>query len=198
MRGLARTLAGLGGAPRSPGGDLERVVARLRERHERNQAARPAGGARPGYEGARRVFYQRMARLNEQVALGERVAEELLPPTAGDGDDAETVALLRALQRAILRHPAAAQAAVGALVAEGRRYAQTPEGQEWARRLEGSPLLHPLRIVWQIASLGALDTPDEGPLPSAYVDGLFMAAAADDPDAVLDRLFGGGGGERDG
>jgi hypothetical protein len=144
------------------------------------------------------VFFDRMSRLAAQAEMGDRIADELLPPLpdSGEGDD-ETVAMLRALQRTILRHPAAAQSAVRALVAEGRRYAETEDGQAWRRRLEGSDLLHHLRIVWQIASLGSMEAGDDGPLPSAYLDGLFMAASSDDPDAILDRLFGGPGGEGD-
>jgi hypothetical protein len=197
-RTLAQLLRQLGGPDRGPAQGLDRLVGELRKRYERDRAARPQGGARPGYEGARRVFYDRLKRLSAQAELGERVADELLPPLAETrGADDETVAMLRALQRTILRHPAAAQAAVRALVAEGRRYAETEEGQIWRRRLEGSELLHHLRIVWQIASLGSMEARENEPMPSAYVDGLFMAASSGDPDAILDRLFGGPGGEPD-
>lgn len=111
----------------------------------------------------------------------------LHPPRDGE---APVLGALRALQRVLLAHPVAAQAAFSALAAEGRRFASTSEGEAWRERLEGSALLHHAQLVWRIASLSLLEEDPPDLLPSTYLEGFFLAAASRDPDALLDRLFG--------
>jgi len=117
-----------------------------------------------------------------------------LPRISLRNDEGEVVAALRAIQETVLRHPVAAQAAFAALVAEGRRFAETPEGARWKERLARSVLLHEARLVWRMATLSSLEEDPPDVLPSAYLDGLFLAASGD-PDRVMDRLFGGSGGD---
>lgn len=113
----------------------------------------------------------------------------------GDGDEAPMdrrgealVALLRQAQMLLLAHPAAAQAAFSALVAEGRRFAEVPEGRAWADRLASSELLQRARRVWDSTTLGMLrEEPDAG-LPSAFVEILAESARRDDLEAVLRRF----------
>jgi hypothetical protein len=118
-----------------------------------------------------------------------------LPP---DEYDLPTVALpapeqalrvLRQLQVAALKHPAAAKAAFGALVAEGRAFAQTPEGTAWRDRLAGSALLHRARLVFDFPGLSMLQSDRPDFLPSAYVDAIFMLACSDKPADLLDSMF---------
>lgn len=177
---------------------LARAVAALREMHERNlaQRRREERDAMPralsAYDAARRRFYERAERERATRDLAATVAQELLPPPPGPDD--EIGSALRGVQELVLRHPVAMRAAVGALVAEGRRFAETPEGAALRAQLERSELVRRARLVWQMAShslLSELDTGDATAeaLPTAWLDGLFSAAAGD-PDRVLDRLFG--------
>jgi hypothetical protein len=99
------------------------------------------------------------------------------------------IALLRAVQRALLKHPVAGQAVFTALVAEGRRFAGTADGGTWRERLVRSTLLQQARLVFDLATLGMLEERGDGELPSSYLDALFMAAAGGDADAILNRLF---------
>lgn len=105
----------------------------------------------------------------------------------GDGDPALRV--LRTLQKVLLQHPVAAQTAFNALVAEGRRFAETPEGREWHSRLVGSSLVQRARLVFDLSTLSMLE--DEPPelLPSSYVDVIFMLASSPSGDEILNRLF---------
>ncbi len=103
--------------------------------------------------------------------------------------EGEVVRVLRALQTAILRHPVAAQAAFSALIAEGRRFAETPDGREWRGRLTRSSLLHRARLAWETTSLWMLEEDPPSVLPSTFLDALFMAASSNDLEPLLDRLF---------
>ena len=100
-------------------------------------------------------------------------------------------ALLRSLQRVLLTHPVACQAAFTALMAEGRRFAETPEGRAWRDRLVDSSLLQQARLVFDLTTLGMLEE-NAGEVPSSYLDALFMAATSGDADGVLNRLFWNG------
>jgi hypothetical protein len=116
--------------------------------------------------------------------------------TAGDGvpelvlrDDAGAIVdLLRDLQRAILAHPEAARALFGALVREGRMFAQTADGKRWQEKVAGSALLERALLVWQSATLWMLEEQD-GATPSSLVDAIASAAASPDRDLLLDKLF---------
>jgi hypothetical protein len=103
-------------------------------------------------------------------------------------DDALHRTLL-GLQRAILRHPVAAQALFATLVAEGRRYAETPEGAAWKERLAGTDLIHRTRVVWDVTTLRMLEDDPDVLLPSAIVDALVQVARRDDLEPFLSRLF---------
>jgi hypothetical protein len=107
---------------------------------------------------------------------------DLLPPDA-------SAALLRDLQTMVLKHPAAAQAAFRALVAEGEAFAQTPEGQGWKRKLQDSTLLHRARRILDLPGVAMLEADRPEVLPSTYLDTIFMLASSRSPDGVLDHLF---------
>lgn len=93
--------------------------------------------------------------------------------------------VLRAVLGAILAHPVAAQAGYAALVAEGRRYAATPEGKAWLSRLEGTAFVDRLRLVWESASLGALEESQDVAVPSALVETFVSIAARGDLERFL-------------
>ena len=102
------------------------------------------------------------------------------------------MALLRALQRAMLTHPVAAQTAFTALMAEGRRFGETPDGRRWKERLVKSALLQQACYVFDLTTLGMLEEQSGSSLPSSYLDALFMVAASGDADALLNQLFWSG------
>jgi hypothetical protein len=106
---------------------------------------------------------------------------------------ATELSTLRALQRILLTHPVAAQAAFTALVAEGRRFAATPEGEVWRARLVNSSLLQQARLVFDLSTVGLLEERTDGALPTSYLDVLFMIASGGDADSLLNQLFWAGG-----
>lgn len=104
------------------------------------------------------------------------------------GEDFRPIrALMDRLRLRILEHPAAAQSLFAALVAEGRWFAQTEEGQAWAQKLERSRLLAGSRRIWDALSLGMIAEDSDTTLPSAYVELLAQAARRED---IEDRLRG--------
>jgi hypothetical protein len=112
-----------------------------------------------------------------------------IPTLVFDERDDELSSILNAARRAIQAHPIAAQAIFAALAAEGRRFAETPEGREWKERLAGSDLLERARLVWDTVSLTAITEDASEPLPSAYLEGVLRAAAVDALEPLLSRLF---------
>jgi len=124
--------------------------------------------------------------MNESNSTGPGLPRvELKDPEAAE------VALLRSLQRVLLTHPVACQAAFTALLAEGRRFSDTSEGRVWRARLINSSLLQQARLIFDLATLGMLEE-RAGEIPSSYLDALFMAAAGGNADGVLNRLFWSG------
>ncbi|RKG77983.1 hypothetical protein D7W79_14075 [Corallococcus exercitus] len=96
--------------------------------------------------------------------------------------------LLRRLQVLMLKHPIVVQAAFSALIAEGRRFATTPEGAAWKSALASSPLLQQGRRLWDTLSL---NIPEEDPatvLPSAYIEALFQAMGSARLEELLRQL----------
>ena len=108
--------------------------------------------------------------------------------SVASGDD-ELVRILREGQFLILRHPVAAQAALRALVAEGRRFAETAAGRRWKDRLARSELIRRGRMIWQGSVLNMLEENSDTPLPSAFLDALLAAAASEDLPALLSQLL---------
>ena len=95
------------------------------------------------------------------------------------------------LQGAVMKHPMAAQALFSALIAEGQAFEKTAEGQVWRDRLKRSELMHRARLALDLPGLSLLTRTSEGPLPSAYVDALFVMAGARQPGEMLEALFKG-------
>ncbi|GAB5894715.1 hypothetical protein [Mycolicibacterium mageritense] len=93
--------------------------------------------------------------------LVERQAPRLLPAPPDEAADAERAMfdLLMGARRAVLGNPAGARGVHDLLVAEGRRYAQTPEGERLRDALVASEAVENLRRVWETVSLNVLDGP---------------------------------------
>ena len=118
--------------------------------------------------------------------------EAALPRFKVRAEEDELLGVLRSAQAALLEHPVAAQALFRALVAEGRRYARTPEGARWREALRGSELVQRARVVWEVGTLNVLEEDPEVVVPSRVLDAIARAAARDDLEPLLSRLFGWG------
>lgn len=126
------------------------------------------------------------------VDLLESRSPQLLPAPPDDADGATRglFALLVGARRAVLGNPGAAKAVHDLLVAEGRRYAETPEGERLRDALAASAAVAHLRRIWETLSLNTLD----GPAPSSGVPDAWAEALADAvtgtvlDDTVLARL----------
>lgn len=124
--------------------------------------------------------------------LVERDAPRLLPPPPQESEGAERTAfdLLVGVRRAVLGSPAAARGVHDLLVAEGRRYAQTPAGAQLRDALIGSDAVENLRRIWETVSLNVLDGPvASNSVPNAWAELLTDAVIGHGlDDTVLARL----------
>jgi len=116
------------------------------------------------------------------------VSDEL-PTLALQPNDDELSRLLHEAQYLLLKHPVAAQAAFGAFVAEGRRFATTEEGQRWESRLRGSDLIRRGRVVWEVVTLKMLEENPPDVLPTAYLDAMVRATSSAELEPLLAQLF---------
>ena len=95
------------------------------------------------------------------LTLIEREAPRLVPslPDEACGTERTVFDLLLGARRAVLGNPAAARGLHDLLVAEGRRYATTPDGERLRDALATSEAVENLRRVWETVSLNVLDGP---------------------------------------
>jgi hypothetical protein len=97
--------------------------------------------------------------------------------------------VLEGLRDVLLRHPIAVQAAFAALVAEGRRFAKTPEGMACKEQLVVSELFDRLRLVWSTLGMNAFVERPTEVLPSFFLDGAVRAAALQGLEPLLSAIF---------
>lgn len=131
----------------------------------------------------------------EEVRRSQDLLIEQLLPTVQRGagvppapTGSGPVGLLQQLQLLLLKHPLAAQAAFSALVAEGRRFAATPEGAAWKASLAASDLVRNGRQLWDALTLNLLEEDASTVVPSAYLEALFRVATSPELEAVLREL----------
>jgi hypothetical protein len=116
--------------------------------------------------------------------------------SSADGDDpTPTVVLresedelgdvLREAQLAVLRHPTVAQSILRAVLAEGRRFAETPAGRRWRLRLAGSELVRRGQVAWERSALGMLEEQSATVLPSMLLDAMVTALASGELPPIL-------------
>jgi hypothetical protein len=144
-------------------------------------------------------FVRTQALIYEEAhRIRDLLIDHLLPPTApkaseptqANSQEEVLLGLLRRLQVLLLKHPIVVQTAFSALIAEGRRFAATPEGAAWKSVLASSPLIQQGRRLWDALSL---NIPEEDPatvLPSAYIEALFRATSSSQLEEVLRQLQG--------
>lgn len=118
----------------------------------------------------------------------ERDAPRLRPAPPENGDQPVNALhdLLVGAQRAVLGNPVAARTLQDLLVAQGRRYATTPEGAQLRDALVASAAVEELRRVWEAVSLNALDGPTApNGVPDAWAELLADAVTGDRIDETL-------------
>jgi hypothetical protein len=112
------------------------------------------------------------------------------PPDDASGTERTAFDLLVGVRRAVLGNPAAARGLHDLLVAEGRRYANTPRGARLRDALVASEAVENLRRVWEMVSLNVLDGPAApNAAPDAWADLLADAVIGHGlDDTILARL----------
>src|SRR4051794_35935438 len=91
--------------------------------------------------------------------LIERATPHLQPTPPEEQTERAIFDLLLGARRAVLGNPAAARRLHDLLVAEGRRYAETPRGSRLRDGLAASESVENLRRVWEMVSLNVLGGP---------------------------------------
>jgi hypothetical protein len=100
--------------------------------------------------------------------------------------------LLRVLsegQRLIARDSRAIRAVTQAFVAEGRRFAATPEGQRWKQRLAQSGLIRTGRLIWRAYGLDAPMDDEPAVTASEWLDEFIGQLAGANLEAILSKLM---------
>lgn len=124
--------------------------------------------------------------------LVEQQAPQLLPapPDNASGPGRTVFDLLIGARRAVLGNPSAARGIHDLLVAEGHRYASTPDGAQLRDALVASEAVENLRRVWETISLNVLDGPaNPNSTPDAWADLLADAVVGHGLDSsILARL----------
>jgi hypothetical protein len=186
--------------------DLDAVVARLKRLHAvgapvqaETPAPQPVREAITGYQRARGWLMGLDAASRLQCALVTALLDTVPKrPTSDDPAEEQMLRSLEGLQRLLLQHPAAMQALYSGLVAQGRAWAQTPEGQRQYAALAASERVRQARVIWETTTLNVLEAQPVGALPSAYLEALVAGAgttkqdaggAPIDAEALLARLF---------
>lgn len=95
--------------------------------------------------------------------------------------------LLFELRWLVLKHPLAAQAAVRTLVAEGRKFGTTDEGQAWRAKLEHSELVRRGAGLFELGTLGMIDADSDAALPTQLIDAFARAASRRDLEEAIAR-----------
>lgn len=114
--------------------------------------------------------------------------DDALPTLVIEDERSQVDPLLLDVRRALWRHPLAAQSLFGMLVAEGRRFAATEEGREWAARLSGCETLERVGVVWDLVTSRALEDDPSAVVPSVIAEA-FVKAATDRSLAQLITLL---------
>ena len=96
---------------------------------------------------------------------------------------------LYAMQDAILRYPMVVQSVFSALVAEGRRFALTPEGEELRGRLLRSRSTASARLIWELLTSNAFVERPTTVLPSAFIERFVRALTVRGIEPLIARLF---------
>lgn len=111
------------------------------------------------------------------------------PAIGSEEPDGEAFEAVRTFHEVLLRYPLAAQAAFSALVAEGKAYADTPEGHDLLRRISRSKKAARLRIIWEVLTMSGMTEKPEGALPGVFLDKLARTLTVEGIEPLIARLF---------
>ena len=114
---------------------------------------------------------------------------ETLPPRLILEDRQPLLGMLRAGQELLLRNPSLVAALVQSLVAEGRQFSSTPQGERWMQKLEDSDLIQRGRMVWQACGLDNLLQQSPGQLPTDWLNHVVEALQSADLENTLTQLM---------
>ena len=120
----------------------------------------------------------------EAAGIAPAVPQVVIPPA-----DDYLFEILRSASLLVLQHPIAAQAAFSALVAEGRRFAATEEGQRWRDALVSSDFVRRGRALWEASVLNMLEDHPATLLPSSIFDAIVQAVDSSDMMELLQRIY---------
>lgn len=99
------------------------------------------------------------------------------------------IKLLRECQRFLIENPKAARTIARALVAEGRQFEQTDEGQRWKAIANESELVKRGRLIWQAYGLDTMVNEDPALTPSEWLDLIMDILDHVDLEAILSTLM---------
>lgn len=97
--------------------------------------------------------------------------------------------LLLEMQNLIARYPYVARTLAAAFVAEGHRFASTPEGREWYELLSQSELIRRGQLIWEAYGLDNLVESEPEHLPGIWLDTFAAGAAHSDLESILSMLL---------
>lgn len=108
--------------------------------------------------------------------------DPLLRLGAADDELSEVLAQASLL---VLKHPAAAQALLHALIREGRRFGATEQGRRWREVLAGSEFVQRGRALWDATNLKLIEDDPETLLPTAVIDAIAQVLGRGDLQELL-------------
>lgn len=115
-------------------------------------------------------------------------ASEHLPRLVLRDDDSSAHGL-RTGQRLLTSSPELVAIVVQACVAEGRRFAQTPEGARWKDTLSRSELMGRGRLIWKAYGLDVLLEGASELVPSDALDSFVAQIGSADLEALFAALM---------
>lgn len=121
--------------------------------------------------------------------LPRLVLKSTLPPQQPAFDDEVLAQLLEEMHNLIARYPYVARTLAAAFVAEGRRFAETPEGHEWYITLSQSELIRRGQLIWEAYGLDNLVESEPEHLPTIWSDTFATASAHTDLESILSLLL---------
>jgi hypothetical protein len=104
----------------------------------------------------------------------------------------DVVSALYWMRDSIYRYPMVVQAVFSFLVAEGRRFAETEEGEQLRNRLMRSPSSASARMIWELLTTHAFVEKPVHALPSAFIERFVRLVATRGIEPLISRIFEGG------
>jgi hypothetical protein len=104
-------------------------------------------------------------------------------------DNDNLISVLRFIQRLLVKNPRAVGAIVQAVVAEGYRFAESPDGQRWKGLLTRSELIQRGRLIWDSYGFGSLMDTKPVLVPSDWLELIVGGLMNADLETVLTQLI---------